>query len=81
MWNRIPISIREVDELNDFKTKLCKYLWTQIDCCDHVDDDDDVGYGIGQGSSTIICLGYQAVYIIVCIYMIEIPVYVYYIIS
>ena len=47
MWNRIPISIREVDELNDFKAKLCKYLWTQIECCDHVDDDDDVGYGIG----------------------------------
>ena len=43
MWNRIPISIREGIELGDFKLKLGKYLWTQIELCDHPDDDDDDG--------------------------------------
>ena len=28
MWNRIPLSIREIDGLNEFKTKLCTFIWT-----------------------------------------------------
>ena len=45
MWNRIPITIREIMELNDFKDKLCKYLWTQTQLCDHADDDNYDGKG------------------------------------
>jgi len=30
MWNRIPLSIREIDRLDVFKVKLRAYMWTQI---------------------------------------------------
>ena len=45
MWNRIPISIREIDGLNEFKTKLCMFIWTQIDYTEDLDD-EYMGYGI-----------------------------------
>ena len=54
MWNRIPVSIREGTKLNVFKIELCKYLWTQIDRCDHPDDDDDDGQGSGSRESRMV---------------------------
>ncbi len=38
-WNRIPLSIREIDSLNEFKIKLSTFLWTQIDFTEDLDDE------------------------------------------
>ena len=29
-WNHIPLSIREIDSLMEFKSKLTKYMWENI---------------------------------------------------
>ncbi len=29
-WNHIPLSIREIDSLTEFKSKLTKYMWENI---------------------------------------------------
>ena len=36
-WNRIPLSIREIERLGEFKVKLRAFLWTQI----ILDSEDD----------------------------------------
>ena len=29
-WNHIPLSIREIDSLTEFKTELTKHMWENI---------------------------------------------------
>ena len=29
-WNHIPLNIREIDSLTEFKSKLTKYMWENI---------------------------------------------------
>ncbi len=30
MWNHLPLSIREIDSVTEFKSKLTKYMWENI---------------------------------------------------
>ena len=41
MWNHLPLSIREIDSVTEFKSKLTKYMWENIMSAGSADESDE----------------------------------------